>query len=144
MIAESPEFIRGEYVKIAFDPSFTGESAGEPRNTTSPDINTEDFSAAVDNDKTAEQIRKERMDARKKISEQRTIDYKNGTYAMAGGVPTEISNDTPQFVKDYNSFYQTKRGYHPISFGSTTGATLTSLLDFVNYPRLKARAYPFL
>lgn len=36
------------FLAIAFDPSFTGESAGSPRNTTSPDINTEDFSAAVD------------------------------------------------------------------------------------------------
>jgi len=36
------------YVTLAFDPSFTGESGGEPRNTSSPDINTEDFSAAVD------------------------------------------------------------------------------------------------
>lgn len=33
---------------LAFDPSYTGESGGEPRNTASPDINTEDFSAAVD------------------------------------------------------------------------------------------------
>ena len=36
------------FVTIAFDPSFTGESSGEPRRTASPDINTEDFLAAVD------------------------------------------------------------------------------------------------
>jgi fermentation-respiration switch protein FrsA (DUF1100 family) len=36
------------FVTLAFDPSFTGESGGEPRNVASPDINTEDFSAAVD------------------------------------------------------------------------------------------------
>lgn len=36
------------YLTIAFDPSFTGESGGEPRRVASPDINTEDFSAAVD------------------------------------------------------------------------------------------------
>ena len=36
------------FVTIAFDPSYTGESGGEPRNIASPDINTEDFSAAVD------------------------------------------------------------------------------------------------
>lgn len=180
------------FITIAFDPSFTGESAGEPRNTTSPDISTEDFCAAVDylannpnvdadrigvlgicgwggfalnaaaqdtrikatvtstmydmsrniangyfdNDKTPATIKRERMDARRKISAQRTVDYKNGTYAMAGGVPTEISADTPQFVKDYHDFYQTKRGYHARSFGSTTGATLSSLPDFMNMPLL--------
>lgn len=36
------------YITVAFDPSYTGESSGEPRNIASPDINTEDFSAAVD------------------------------------------------------------------------------------------------
>lgn len=36
------------FLAIAFDPSYTGESSGEPRYVASPDINTEDFSAAVD------------------------------------------------------------------------------------------------
>ena len=36
------------FLAVAFDPSFTGESSGEPRYVASPDINTEDFSAAVD------------------------------------------------------------------------------------------------
>lgn len=36
------------FITLAFDPSYTGESSGEPRNVASPDINTEDFSAAVD------------------------------------------------------------------------------------------------
>lgn len=36
------------FLTIAFDPSFTGESGGEPRYVASPDINTEDFQAAVD------------------------------------------------------------------------------------------------
>ena len=180
------------FITLAFDPSFTGESAGEPRNTTSPDINTEDFSAAVDylstrnnidpeeigilgicgwggfalNDaamdtrvkatvtstmydmsrviangyfdyeKDEATLKKERMEARKAISAQRTEDYRNGTYKMAGGVPTEVTADTPQFVKDYHDYYQEKRGYSPRSFGSTTGATLSSLLDFMNMPLL--------
>ena len=180
------------FITLAFDPSFTGESAGEPRNTTSPDINTEDFSAAVDylstrnniapekigilgiygwggfalNDaamdtrvkatvistmydmswviangyfdyeKDEATLKKERMEARKAISAQRTEDCRNGTYKMAGGVPTEVTADTPQFVKDYHDYYQEKRGYSPRSFGSTTGATLSSLLDFMNMPLL--------
>lgn len=180
------------FLTLAFDPAFTGESGGEPRNTTSPDISTEDFSAAVDylaslddvdadrigilgicgwggfalnaaamdprikatvtstmydmsrnsangyfdNDRDSASIKKERMENRKKLSAQRTTDYKNGTYQMAGGVPAEVTEDMPQFVKDYHDFYQTKRGYHPRSFGSTTGATLSSVLDFMNMPLL--------
>ncbi|MFC8095387.1 alpha/beta hydrolase [Streptomyces sp. NPDC057301] len=42
------EYARRGYVALAFDPSFTGESGGDVRDTASPDINTEDFSAAVD------------------------------------------------------------------------------------------------
>lgn len=36
------------FLSVAFDPSYTWESAGTPRYVASPDINTEDFSAAVD------------------------------------------------------------------------------------------------
>ncbi|WP_347053554.1 alpha/beta hydrolase [Flavobacterium olei] len=36
------------FITLAFDPSFTGESSGTPRQTTSPDINTDDFMSAVD------------------------------------------------------------------------------------------------
>ena len=36
------------FITLAFDPSYTGESGGKPRNIASPDINTEDYSAAVD------------------------------------------------------------------------------------------------
>lgn len=42
------ELARRGFLTIAFDPSFTGESSGTPRYVASPDINTEDFSAAVD------------------------------------------------------------------------------------------------
>lgn len=180
------------FLTIAFDPSFTGESAGEPRNTTSPDINTEDFSAAVDflsvqdnvnpeqvgilgicgwggfalnaaamdtrikatvtstmydmsrviangyfdYEKDAATLKKERMSLRKQLNAQRTLDYKAGTYKMAGGVPTEVNADTPWFVKDYHDYYQEKLGYSPRSFGSTTGATLSSLTAFMNMPLL--------
>ena len=42
------EMAKRGFVTIAFDPSFTGESGGQPRYMNSPDINTEDFQAAVD------------------------------------------------------------------------------------------------
>lgn len=129
--------IRG-FLTIAFDPSFTGESGGEPRNVASPDINTEDFQAAVDYLSTRPDVDPERIgiigicgwggmalnaaaiDTRIKataamtmydmtrvtakgyfdaedseearhakrvaMNAQRTEDYKNGTYARAGGV----------------------------------------------------------
>lgn len=42
------ELAKRGFVTLAFDPSFTGESSGNPRNISSNDINSEDFSAAVD------------------------------------------------------------------------------------------------
>ena len=49
------------FAALAFDPSYTGESGGEPRNVASPDINTEDFSAAVDFLGTQDFIDRERI-----------------------------------------------------------------------------------
>jgi len=49
------------FLTIAFDPSYTGESGGMPRNTASPDINTEDFQAAVDYLSVQENVDPERI-----------------------------------------------------------------------------------
>jgi fermentation-respiration switch protein FrsA (DUF1100 family) len=49
------------FLTIAFDPSYTGESAGEPRYVASPDINTEDFCAAVDYLTTRDDVDPERI-----------------------------------------------------------------------------------
>ena len=49
------------FLTIAFDPSYTGESSGEPRYVASPDINTEDFCAAVDYLSTREDVDPERI-----------------------------------------------------------------------------------
>ena len=49
------------FLTIAFDPSFTGESGGQPRRMASPDINTEDFLAAVDFLSTCELVDPERI-----------------------------------------------------------------------------------
>lgn len=49
------------FLTIAFDPSFTGESGGQPHSVASPDINTEDFSAAVDYLSTRDDVDPERI-----------------------------------------------------------------------------------
>lgn len=49
------------FLTIAFDPSFTGESGGQPRSVASPDINTEDFCAAVDYLSNREDVDPERI-----------------------------------------------------------------------------------
>ena len=49
------------FLTLAFDPSFTGESGGKPRYISSPDINTEDFQAAVDFLSTNEDVDKEKI-----------------------------------------------------------------------------------
>lgn len=175
------------FLTIAFDPSFTGESGGEPRYVASPDINTEDFSAAVDYLATRPDVDSERIgiigicgwggfalnaaaidtrikatvavtmydmsrvtangyfdsmdedaryELRKKLNEQRTIDAKNGSYALAGGVVDPLPEDAPQFVKDYYAYYKTPRGYHPRSLNSNNGWNVTSSLSFINTPLL--------
>ena len=177
------------FLTLAFDPSFTGESGGTPRYVASPDINTEDFSAAVDFLSVQENVDPERigiigicgwggmainaaaMDTRIKataamtmydmtrvnangyfdsentadaryakkqaMNAQRTADYKNGTYALAGGVVDPLLEDAPQFVKDYYGYYKTQRGYHPRSLNSNGGWNLTSSLSFMNMPILQ-------
>lgn len=175
------------FLAIAFNPSYTGESSGEPRYVASPDINTEDFSAAVDFLSIREDVDPERigiigicgwggmalnaaaidtrikatvtvtmydmsrvnangyfdaMDAnaryelRKKLNAQRTIDARNGSYALAGGVVDPLPEDAPQFVKDYYDYYKTKRGYHKRSLNSNNGWNVTSSLSFINTPLL--------
>lgn len=177
------------FLSIAFDPSFTGESGGTPRYVASPDINTEDFQAAVDflsvqedvdadrigilgicgwggmalnaaaidtrikatvastmydmsrvNAKgyfDAEDSAQARHEKRKALNEQRTEDYKNGSYALAGGVVDPLPEDAPFFVKDYYDYYKTGRGYHKRSLNSNGGWNVTSPLSFLNMPILQ-------
>lgn len=177
------------FLTIAFDPSFTGESGGIPRNVASPDINTEDFQAAVDflsvqdrvdpqkigiigicgwggmalnaaaidtrikatatstmYDMTrvnakgyfdAEDSENARYEKRKALNAQRTIDFKNGSYARAGGVVDPVPEDAPTFVRDYHAYYKTDRGYHKRSLNSTDGWNSTSSLSFLNMPLLQ-------
>ena len=176
------------FLAIAFDPSFTGESGGQPRYVASPDINTEDFCAAVDYLSTRDDVNPEQIgilgicgwggmavnaaaidtrikatvastmydmcrvtakgyydqadnaDARyamrRQLNAQRTEDYRNGSYALAGGVPQSLPDDAPQFMKDYQAYYKTPRGYHKRSLGSNGGWNVTSSLSLLNMPIL--------
>ena len=177
------------FLTIAFDPSYTGESGGMPRYVASPDINTEDFCAAVDFLSVQENVDPERIgiigicgwggmainaaaidtrikataamtmydmtrvtangyfdsedseqarfEKRKALNTQRTEDYKNGAYALAGGVVDPLPEDAPQFVKDYYAYYKTPRGYHSRSLNSNNGWNVTSSLSFLNMPILQ-------
>ena len=177
------------FLTIAFDPSYTGESGGTPRYAASPDINTEDFCAAVDFLSVQENVDPERIgiigicgwggmainaaaidtrikataamtmydltratangyfdaedseqarfEKRKALNTQRTEDYKNGAYALAGGVVDPLPEDAPPFVKDYYAYYKTPRGCHPRSLNSNGGWNVTSSLSFLNMPILQ-------
>ena len=176
------------FLTIAFDPSFTGESGGAPRYMASPDINTEDFQAAVDflslrDDVDPEKIgvigicgwgglalnaaaldtrikvaiastmydmsrvnangyfdaeasEEARYAKRKTLNAQRITDYKNGEYALGGGVADPLPEDAPSFVKDYYDYYKTPRGYHPRSLNSNGGWNITGCMSFLNQPIL--------
>ncbi len=73
-----------------------------------------------------------RYEARKAVNAQRTIDYKNGTYAMGGGVVDPLPEDAPYFVKDYYDYYKTDRGYHVRSLNSNDGWTVIGTMSLMN------------
>lgn len=177
------EMAKRGFLAIAFDPSYTGESGGYPRNFNSPDINVEDYQAAIDFLSTQDNVDPEqigiigicgwggmalqtaaldtrikatatmtmydmsrntalgyfdsidedgRYEARVTYNEQRTEDYKNGSYTMAGGLPEEVPEEAPQYVKDYVAYYKTERGYHPRSANSTNGWAATASGSLMN------------
>ena len=85
----------------------------------------------------AEDSEQARFEKRKALNEQRTEDYKNGSYTLAGGVVDPLPEDAPQFVADYYAYYKTTRGYHPRSLNSNGGWNVTSSLSFLNMPILQ-------
>lgn len=177
------------FLTLAFDPSFTGESGGDIWYMASPDINTEDFQAAVDYLSTLETVDADRigiigicgwgglalntaaLDTRVKatvtstmydmarinangyfdsedsadaryakrvaLNTQRTQDYRNGTYALGGGVVDPLPEDAPFFVKDYYDYYKTPRGYHARSLNSNGGWNVIGCMSFMNQPILR-------
>ena len=71
------------------------------------------------------------------MNAQRTVDFKNGSYALAGGVVDPLPDDAPFFVKDYYDYYKTERGYHERSLNSNSGWNITSSLSFLNTPIMR-------
>ena len=132
------------FLTMAFDPSFTGESGGQPRYMASPVINTEDFQAAVDYLSLREDVDPEKIGiigicgwGGMDLNAQRTKDDQNGSYALRGGVAEEVVGDAPFFVKDYHDYYKTRRGYHPRSLNSNGGWNVTGTMSFMNQPILR-------
>ena len=77
-----------------------------------------------------------RYEMKKALNEQRTIDYKNGTYERAGGcLPLPVSDDAPFYVKDYSEYYK-GRAYHPRSLNSNEGWNKIGCMSFINQPIL--------
>ena len=85
----------------------------------------------------AEDSPEQRQQKRMALNAQRTIDYRNGEYARAGGVVDPLPADAPFFVKDYYDYYKTARGYHKRSLNSNDGWNITSSLSFLNMPILQ-------
>ena len=78
----------------------------------------------------------QRYKLRQDLNAQRTLDFKNKSYAVAPGLPDKLTGDEPQFVQDYFGYYKTPRGYHKNSINSTSGWNMTSSLSFMNMPIL--------
>ena len=71
------------------------------------------------------------------LNAQRVEDYKNDSYALAGGVVDPLPEDAPFFVKDYFDYYKTTRGYHARSLNSNGGWNVTGCMSFLNQPILQ-------
>lgn len=70
------------------------------------------------------------------VNKQRTEDFRNGTYTMAGGVVDPLPDDAPFFVKDYFDYYKTERGYHKRSLNSNAGWATIGTISLMNSPLL--------
>ena len=84
----------------------------------------------------AEDSEAARYEKKKALNDQRTTDYKSGSYTLGGGVVDPLPEDAPFFVKDYYDYYKTKRGYHPRSLNSNGGWNIIGCMSFMNQPIL--------
>ena len=73
-----------------------------------------------------------RYNQRVNLNKQRNEDYKNGEYALAGGVSDSIPEDAPEFLKDYYAYYKTQRGYHKRSLNSNGGWAVQTNTSMMN------------
>ena len=78
-----------------------------------------------------------RYEARVNINKQRTIDFKNGEYALAGGVVDPLPENAPEFLQGYHAYYKTSRGYHKRSLNSNNGWAVSSSTSLMNSRILK-------
>ncbi len=167
------------FITLAFDPSFSGESGGQPRYISSGEIYTEDYSAAVDFFMLRPEVDRERIgilgicgfggisinaavqdtrikatvsstmgafdpydkeqryEMRRQLNEQRTVDLLAGrTNKRSGGVPANLPDDAPDFMKDYRDYYKTARGFHPRSVNSNGGWEKIADLPFLTFALL--------
>ena len=167
------------FITLAFDPSFSGESGGQPRYISSGEIYTEDYSAAVDFFMLQPEVDRERIgilgicgfggisinaavqdtrikatvsstmgafdpydkeqryEMRRQLNEQRTADLLAGRVnERSGGVPANLSDDAPAFMKDYRDYYKTPRGFHPRSVNSNGGWEKIADLPFLTFSLL--------
>lgn len=70
------------------------------------------------------------------LNKQRTLDYRNGSYELGGGVVDPLPDDAPFYVKDYYDYYKRARGYHTRSLNSNGGWTKVGCMSFINQPIL--------
>ena len=167
------------FITLAFDPSFSGESGGQPRYISSGEIYTEDYGAAVDFFMLQPEVDRERIgilgicgfggisinaavqdtrikatvsstmgafdpydkeqryEMRRQLNKQRTTDLLAGrTNKRSGGVPANLPDYAPGFMKDYRDYYKTPRGFHPRSVNSNGGWEKIADLPFLTFSLL--------
>ena len=148
------EMAKRGFLTIAFDPSFTGESGGQPRfsilgicgwggmalQTACLDtrikatvaVTMYDMSRVTGNGYFDSADNEEaRHQARVSVNKQRTEDFRNGTYKLGGGVIDPSIEDAPDFVKQYSQYYKI-RAYHPRSLNSNNGWNVTAGTSLMN------------
>ena len=78
----------------------------------------------------------QRHELRRQLNEQRTIDTKNGSYALTGGVVDPLPDDVPWFVKDYHNYYKNRPWLSQTVTQLQRRWNKTSALSFINMPLL--------